>query len=279
MGLGSSQLVGQHAHLIGKLIVGIDRHAINGEDHVALLQADLISRRGDHRLAVLRCGHRLQHGVHLSGDEGTGKLRRLLQHVEKIEIAGKGNAHRLALTLHIRRMCLGEIAVDIHVEILELTEIRSEQLVVITEAELLGLIAELHAIAHLVHAHIALAPVIHDHRIDEQGQQEIDQHTADHYQQTLPGRMGAELPWLRSLLHLLCVEALVDHARDLAIATQRQPAHAVFRIAFELEAEELATPLADADIEEDKEFLHTDAEELREEHVATLMEQHEKREV
>ena len=77
------------------------------------------------------------------------------------------------------------------------------------------------------------------------------------------------------LFHLFRVERLVNHAGNLAIAAQWQPAHTVLRVAvFRFELEEGAVPLADADVEEHVELLDAHAEEFREKEVATLVQEH-----
>ena len=48
--------------------------------------------------------------------------------------------------------------------------------------------------SHVLDGHIAVAPVEQNHRIDEQGQQEVDEYTANHNQQSLPGWLGTKLP-------------------------------------------------------------------------------------
>ena len=70
----------------------------------------------------------------------------------------------------------------------------------------------------------------HHHGIDEKSQDEIDQHTTYHDEETLPGRFATELIRLFRLLHLFGIETLVDHTRNLTIATQWQPAHSVSSI-------------------------------------------------
>ena len=70
------------------------------------------------------------------------------------------------------------------------------------------------------------------HRIDKQGQEEVNDNAAQHNEQPLPCRFNPKLPRLGGFGHLFCVERLVYHSRNLAISAQRQPAHAVGRAAF-----------------------------------------------
>ena len=114
-----------------------------------------------------------------------------------------------------------------------------------------------------------------DHRIDEQRQEEIHQHTADHDQQTLPGRFGTELPRLFGLFHLFGIEALVDHTGNLTIAAEGQPTHAILRVtALGLKLKQAAVPLPDGGVEEQVELIYAYAEQFGEEEVSALMQQY-----
>ena len=129
---------------------------------------------------------------------------------------------------------------------------------------------------HILGADILVAPSEEYHGIDEQGQQEVDQHTANHDEQTLPGRFGSELPRLGRLLHLLGVEALVNHAAYLAIAAKGQPSYAILSIAvLGLELKEASSPFSHGNIEEKIEFLYAYSKKFGEEKMATLVQQHE----
>ena len=66
------------------------------------------------------------------------------------------------------------------------------------------------------------------------------------------------------------VHAFVNHAGNLAIAAQGQPAHAVFGLS-DAEVEELEP----ADVEEEVEFIYPDAEKLGKEEMPQLMEEDE----
>ena len=148
----------------------------------------------------------------------------------------------------------------------------------VLESEGFGVLIELEAHGHVFRIEIAVAPREHHHAIDEEGQQEINQHTSNHDEESLPGWLGAEFPWLWGTAHLLCVEALVDHACNLAIAAQGKPACTILCVAvlgFELENRSI--PFADAYVEEHIEFLNAYAKEFGEEEVASLMQQHKER--
>ena len=92
-----------------------------------------------------------------------------------------------------------------------------------------GLRVEFHSHAHVFQGNVCLSPIKQNHGIDEQSQQEIDNHTGNHDNQTLPGRMGTELPRFGRELHLLGVHGLVYHTGYFDITTQRQPAEAILR--------------------------------------------------
>ena len=193
-------------------------------------------------------------------------------------MTGQGDAHLLAVTDDVGIVSFGKVAVDINVEVFERTFVGTHQNIVVAETKLLGLGVELHTLAHVGHTHVALAPMEHDHGVDEQCQHKVDRHTSYHDDEPLPRRLGAELPRLRVTLHLLGIHALVDHTGDLAIATERQPTHAVLRLAvLGLETKEFAAPLANGDVEENKELLHPDAKELGCQRMSALVEQYQQR--
>ena len=140
------------------------------------------------------------------------------------------------------------------------------------------LVVEHHSLRHILGLNVGFAPNEHDHRVDEEGKKEVHGDATNHHQQALPRGFGAKLPRLGRLGHLFGVETLVNHARNLAVTTQRKPAHAILGIAvLGFETKQTATPFADADIEEDIEFLNPNAEELGKKHVSTLVEQHQQR--
>ena len=140
----------------------------------------------------------------------------------------------------------------------------------ILESKCLSLGIELHTLGHVLGSNIIITPVEEDHRIDEERQHEVDQHTSHHDEQTLPSWLTAELVWLFWLFHLLGIETLVDHTRNLAISSEWQPSQTVSGIrVLWLELEKM-----EPRIEEQIELLHSYAEELREEEVSALMEQH-----
>ena len=171
-----------------------------------------------------------------------------------------------------------EFAHQVDVEVLERAEVGAQQDVVVGKSQCLGLLVELHTHGHVLGRDKLFAPGEEHHGVDEEREEEVDQHAANHDQQSLPSGLGAELPGLGRLCHLLFVEALVYHTGYLAVAAQWQPAYAILGVAgLGLEAEELARPLADTHIEEDEEFLYSYAEELGKEHVSSFMQEDKQR--
>ena len=84
------------------------------------------------------------------------------------------------------------------------------------------------------------------HGVDEQGQEKVDKHTANHDQQSLPSGFRTEFPRLFWLFHLFGIEALVDHAGYLTVATEGQPTYTVLRVAvLGLELKQTTIPLPD----------------------------------
>ena len=134
---------------------------------------------------------------------------------------------------------------------------------------------ELHALRHGARGDVGFAPNKHDHRVDDECQQKVDRHTANHHQQALPCRLRTELPRFGRLLKLLGIETFVHHAGNLAIATKRQPPDAILGVAMlGFESEQAACPLANAHVEEHVELVYLYAEKFCEEHVADFVQQH-----
>ena len=259
----------EHAHLIVHVAPCLNLLAIDRSDEVTRLDARPGSRRTAH------------HTVDLCRDERLDEVRTGLDHRQHIHVAGQRNAVLLAVTQYINTFRLGYLAEEVAVHIGIFTErslVRPEHDIMVAEAQCLGISIETHTHAHVRHLEIRITPGEHDHRIDEERKDKIDQHATHHDQQPLPCRLGAELPRLRLFLHLLGIKTLVNHTGNLAVAAQRQPAHAVLGIVlFRLPAEELSFPLPDVHIEEDKELFDTDTEEFRKEHMSAFVKQDKQR--
>ena len=80
-----------------------------------------------------------------------------------------------------------------------------EQYVAVAETGVDGCGHEVHALGGGIERDIFLAPVKGDAGIDDDGEDEIEQHTAEHDEESLVGGFGAEFPRLWFLLHLLGV--------------------------------------------------------------------------
>ena len=171
-------------------------------------------------------------------------------------------------------MGLGDVAIEIGRELLEGLGISAHKDIAVLKTIRLRLLVELHTQRHVLDGYVSVAPVEENHRVDEQCQQEVDQHAANHNQQSLPGGFGAELPRLGRTLHLFGIEALINHACYLTVASQGNPPNAILRIAvlgLELKEAELI-------VEEEIELLDPYAKEFGEEEMATLVQQNKYRE-
>ena len=249
--------------------VGVELLAEVGESHagdgvdgryaVALAQPGLLSRLSDdlvddRRIAIvgkaILVAEQALHGV---GGDGDGRLLSIAQH-------GDG-----ARTDHLTQA--------VFVQALQWFIVGTEQDVAVAESDLAERLAELHAGRDVPERQVCVAPREEHHRVDEDGQEEVEEHAADHDQQSLPGRFGAELPRLRGLRHLLLVHRFVDHAGDLTVPAEGQPADAVFRVAvFGFEPEQ-----GEPGVEEEVELLNAHLEEAGEEEMPELMHQHKNR--
>ena len=193
-----------------------------------------------------------------------------LEHAEEVEVAGQRDAHGFAVADDIDTMGLGNVAIEVGGEVLEGLGIGAYEDVSVTETVGLSLLVEFHTQRHILDGDVGVAPPEENLRIDEQGEEEIDQYAANHDEQSLPAGLGTELVILDGLFHLFGIETLVNHARYLAIAAEGNPADAVLGVAilgFELEKTELP-------VEEKVELLDAYSEEFGEEKMAALMEQY-----
>ena len=116
-------------------------------------------------------------------------------------------------------MRFAQVAVDAAVEFLIGLVVGSQQDVAIAETYLLCLFIKLKAVRHVTDGYVGFAPSEEYGSIEEERYDEVDQHAAQHDQQALPSGFGAKLPRLHGLFHLLRVHRLVNHARNLHIAS------------------------------------------------------------
>ena len=143
--------------------------------------------------------------------------------------------------------------------------IGTEEDIAIAEAHGLGTLIELHTVLGVLQGAVGVAPMEEHHGVDEEGEDEVEEYAAYHDEETLPSGLGAELPRLWGLLHLLHIEALVNHARELYIAAKGYPAHYVLCLAtFGLEAQQGFT-------KEERESLNTHTKDACKDEVSHLV--------
>ena len=97
--------------------------------------------------------------------------------------------------------------------------------------------AKSHIVGQRVHidvasviAYVGLPPAGKHTYIYKYGENEIEEHSPGHHEQPLPGRVTAQLPGLRLGTEVVRVHGLVDHPGNLAVASERKPPDAVFRV-------------------------------------------------
>ena len=82
------------------------------------------------------------------------------------------------------------------------------------------------------------------------GENEIEQHPAQHHEQSLPGRFAAHFPGLRFGFQGFSVHRLVHHSGNFAITTERKPSYAIFSVGIlGFEAEQGLAPHIKKEIE------------------------------
>ena len=138
----------------------------------------------------------------------------------------------------------------------------------------LGLLIETHSVGHILDQNVRFAPIKQHHGIDKKSQEKVDGYATNHDEQALPCGFRAKLPRFGWLFHLFGIETLVYHTRYLTIAAQRKPSHSIGSVAmFGFETEQMALPLADADIEKDKELFNSYTEEFGKKHVSAFVQE------
>ena len=176
-GIDRGKHISQLGNLVGKGVVRINGLAIECNNSVTLPHANLSGRSATH--------HRVSH----TGQERTHKRRLVLNHREEIKFATEGNAHRFACTDDIHPLGLANLAEEVGTEVFELTLLSAHEDVAVAESESLGFLIELHTVSHVLHGDIRIAPCEENHRIDEEGKEEVEKHSANHDKQALPCRM------------------------------------------------------------------------------------------
>ena len=136
---------------------------------------------------------------------------------------------------------------------------------------------------HVAGRDIFLAPGKENGGIDDKRSDEVHQHTTDHHQQTLPGRLIAETLFRGGVVffEILGRGALVDHSGNVHITSKGEPSQMIVRT---MECEkfkrtaELSETEIDTGVKEDAEFLDTNAEKLGKEEMSALVQQHKEHE-
>src|SRR5574344_852634 len=169
----------------------------------------------------LRCRHIGHDRVCHCRKERTHERGFCLHHIQEIQGTRQIHRHGFSLTNHLHLLCCSDIAIQVGTKIFEGTLLCSHENITIAETESLSLFIKLHTASHVFHWHIGISPIEENHGVDKQRKEEVDQHTAYHDQQSLPCRFASELPRLCGLLHLVGIEALVDHTGNLAITAKR----------------------------------------------------------
>ena len=127
-----------------------------------------------------------------------------------------------------------------HTEVLRHVVIQAEYPVSCPEAHLLRKLACINRAALVLK--VSFSPYTDNRDIAHYREYEVVEHAADHNQQTLPTRVGAEFPRLGVLLELLEVHRLIDHPADLAVSAEREPAYAEFGFPILSRGEQLEEP-------------------------------------
>ena len=228
-----------------------DALAVVGDDAVAA---------GEVGAGVEAAGH---HGVDDDGD-GEVEHHRVAEDVADaglvdVDVEGVGAAQDRGLA----HVAPGEVGLQ-HPEVLGFVVVEAEDLVAVAEAHFVGEFVHVDLVAAVFD--VGVAPDGHDGDVGEDGEDEVVDHAAGHDEQALPGGVGAELPGLGLFLHLLHVQGFVDHAGDLAVAAEGEPADAELRLAPVPARQRFA-----AYVEEEVEFFDTDLEEAGPQEVAELM--------
>jgi len=136
-------------------------------------------------------------------------------------------ANNLHLAILLRKKNFAENRVDI----LHLLATDGYDAVTILEAQLLGTLAELVAVNHILIRDILRAIRERDAAVDEKGEDNIHCNACNKHQKTLPSGFCAILPRLWCRCQLLLIHALIDHSCNLAVTAERQPTETILRIA------------------------------------------------
>ena len=113
---------------------------------------------------------------------GTTKHGHGLDHIQEVEIARQGQLHGLAIADDAHLMGFGKVAEHVGTKILKRSLLSAHEDIVIAETIALSHGVELHTLRHGAHGDIGFTPYKHNHRIDDECQQKVNRHTANHHQ-------------------------------------------------------------------------------------------------
>ena len=211
-------LVPELLDILHKILIIRRFNIINAYDDIAGLQSTRFGSGVVH--------HLLDYEGEAIGDE----VGVLLAEEFRQGIVRQYNRSVLAVAFHLDGLGLFED--DLHGNVLEFLDVLSvdcQNLVTVAEAEFVGQAIDRNAVfIGLGGGQVLLALLGQQAYVNENGQQHIHGHAGNHDDEALPGRLRAELPRLRGLLHRRLVHRLVNHAGNLVVAAQREPAYAVF---------------------------------------------------
>ena len=190
---------------------------------------------------------------------------------------------RAAQNSRLADVAAGQVGLQ-HAEVLRHVVVEGQYAVAVSETHLVGQFVDIYGVVLI--REISLSPDAKDAAVSDDGEDEVVKNTSGHHEQALPGLLGAELPGLGIFLHALEVQGLVDHAADLAVSAQRQPAYAILGLGLGRLGEKFSEPLGllgreklgTSHVEKEEEFVHTYAEKLRKSEVAELVNDDEHRE-
>ena len=164
--------------------------------------------------------------------------------------------------------------------------------VLLLEALALQYLGVIESVGYVTQRQRVLSPMPEQHREDDKGTDEVNKDTAEDDKQSLPRRLGAELPVLRFGRKVFGFVGLVHHTCDGAVTAERQPADTPFGILrmcvplgvfilgkhFDMPfaVEFLEADETNPGVEEHIEFLYADVKYLREGEMSQLVNQHEK---
>ena len=222
----------------------------------------------------------VEDAIHERRNRQSHERRLFLEHLEKVDVA-QGDFNGLAAAEYVDGLCLAQVAE--HIGVVEVgvgLVVGTDDDVAVTETHFFGRGRKGETMRDVANGKALLTPCEHHHRIDEEGDEEVDQHTAHHHEETLPsGLVLKELVGGKRCFFFrygFCVGAFVDHTRDVHVATEGQPSDGEVCAAPFAEGKGL-TLFAFPEVEEKAETVDANTKEFGEEEVSAFVENHEER--